>query len=505
MEAEREEAPEVEVSPLPKGWALVKLAEIVERLTDGTHQPPKFERDGVPFIVIGNIKNQAIDWTAVTKWVSRETYETEAKRLRPRKGDILYTAVGSYGIAVHVADDRDFMFQRHIAFLRPRQEIVDPIYLCHALNSPALKHQANKAARGVAQKTVTLGSLRDFVLLLAPLSEQRRIVAQIDGLFAEIAEGEAALEGAHSGLDSWRRSLLKAATMGELTRDWREANRPSETGADLLVALANDPRKSGARRTRALEPVRDDFAPSEELPSTWTWARLSDLSFASSYGTSVKCAYEAAGHPVLRIPNVRNGRIDLSDLKRATESLDIEKHDLVSPGDLLVVRTNGSEDLIGRGTVVIDRIETDAYFASYLIRFRLLGDNMLWRWVGFVFDSPMVRQWMTKHIASSAGQYNVSQASLAQLSIPLPPHAELLELVQRLSNRLMSAEDTEGDIDREASSGSALRQSILKTAFEGRLVPQDPNDEPASVLLARLRAESPSLAPRRARGRKAAS
>jgi type I restriction enzyme S subunit len=174
------------------------------------------------------------------------------------------------------------------------------------------------------------------------------------------------------------------------------------------------------------------------------------------------------------------------------------------PGDLLVVRTNGSEDLIGRGTVVTDQIETDVYFASYLIRFRLVGDPVLWRWIAFVFNSPVVRQWMTKNIASSAGQYNVSQSSLAQLCIPLPPHAEMKVLTQHLTDQFASAEDTEGDIDRERSGGSALRQSILKSAFEGRLVAQDPNDEPASALLARLRAEATS-APSRTRRRKIAS
>jgi type I restriction enzyme S subunit len=336
-----------------------------------------------------------------------------------------------------------------------------------------------------------------------PLAEQVRIVARIDELFAEIAEGEAALERARSGLETWPRALLKAAISGELTRDWREAKPRSETGADLLSRLWSDPRKIAARSICALNSNADEFSVLEELPANWTVARLAELSFASSYGTSAKCVYETTGCPVLRIPNVRKGRIDLSDLKCATEPLSIESDDMVSPGDLLVVRTNGSEDLIGRGTVVTDQIETDTYFASYLIRFRLLGDQVLWRWVAFVFASPLVRQWMTKHIASSAGQYNVSQSSLAKLSIPLPPYSEIEVLTQRLTDRLASAGDTEGDIDREAFGGAALRQSILKCAFEGRLTSRNVNDEPASDLLARLRAEA-LVAPRRARGRRTA-
>jgi type I restriction enzyme S subunit len=156
------------------------------------------------------------------------------------------------------------------------------------------------------------------------LSEQRRIVARIDELFAEIAEGQAALERAGQGLETWRRALLKAAVTGELTRAWREANRPTETGADLLARIRAEREASNSgtfrgRRANAAEPL--DSAGLPELPDGWLWATLAELSRSSSYGTSVKCSYEAIGAAVVRIPNVRSGRVDLSDLKMATENL----------------------------------------------------------------------------------------------------------------------------------------------------------------------------------------
>jgi type I restriction enzyme S subunit len=135
----------------------------------------------------------------------------------------------------------------------------------------------------------------------------------------------------------------------------------------------------------------------------------------------VKCTYEANGIVVLRIPNIREGRVSLSDVKSATEGFDIGTDDFISPGDLLIVRTNGSEDLIGRAAVVTDPIGLDAYFASYLIRFRLAGDEMLWRWIEYVFNSPIVRQWMSRNIASSAGQHNVTQGALVDMPLPISP------------------------------------------------------------------------------------
>jgi type I restriction enzyme, S subunit len=173
----------------------------------------------------------------------------------------------------------------------------------------------------------------------------------------------------------------------------------------------------------------------------------------------------------------------------------------VRPGDLLIVRTDGSEDLIGRGAIVTESLRKEAYFASYLIRFRLVGDHHLWRWIGHVFNSPIVRKWMISHIASSAGQYNVSQTALASLPLPIPPASEIRLLDDRLRDQLGGADDADTLLEAESTNGLAIRQSILKAAFEGRLVPQDPADEPASLLLSRLRVDYPSNEARRRRAR----
>jgi len=499
MAAEREDALDAdEPWPLPQGWGFAKLGEIVERLTDGTHQPPKFEKVGVPFVVIGNIKGHAIDWSSVSKWVSLDTYETEAKRLRPRRGDVLYTAVGSYGLAVNVADDRDFMFQRHIAFLRPNSEAVDPNYLSYVLNSPTLKRQADRAARGVAQKTVTLGSLRDFVLPLAPLSEQRRIVARIDELFAEIAEGEAALELARSGLDTWRRALLKAAVTGEVTRDWRERNESTESGAGLIKFIqaqrssADGPRKSTRSDSRALVDLND--AP--EIPDTWSWAKFGDVIEGMEYGTSEKCDTDQIGIPVLRMGNIFEGKIDYGRLKFGRA----DKLPALIPGDILFNRTNSAE-LVGKSAVYRGS-PNPCSFASYLIRVRApaLNSDFVAAWI----NSAYGRQWITENKSQQVGQANLSGGKLCSMPIPIPPRHEQDEMASRLADAMAAKDDLHGLLSASELDKEALRQSILKSAFEGRLVPQDPNDEPASILVARLRAEAPST-PRRTRGRKTAS
>ncbi len=188
-------------------------------------------------------------------------------------------------------------------------------------------------------------------------------------------------------------------------------------------------------------------------------------------------------------------------MKFATADLGLEATDFVAPGDLLVIRTNGSETLIGRGGVAFKELPTPTYFASYLIRFRLLGGDLVWRWISTFFESSTVRLWMKGQIASSAGQYNVSQTSLASLPIPIPPPAEATEILRRVSEALAAAADTLAMLDAEAADAARLKQSILKAAFEGRLVPQDPADEPAADMLARLRPDGAGDG-RAARGRR---
>jgi type I restriction enzyme, S subunit len=316
--------------------------------------------------------------------------------------------------------------------------------------------------------------------------------------------GEAALSAARKGLDTFRRALLKAAATGELTKDWRAANPATETGHDLLARIAKDRavKASGKGRSRRNDDSQLNINALPALPEGWAWAKLDALSWSSSYGTSVKCAPDAAGVAVLRIPNIREGEIVHRDLKFATTELRLESHDYTEPGDLLVIRTNGSEMLIGRGGVCFVKPDQPTYFASYLIRFRLLGGELMWRWVSKFFESPPVRHWMTRQIASSAGQYNVSQSNLASLLVPIPPPAEIVEILRRVSDALSASADTLAVLDAEAADAARLKQSILKAAFEGRLVPQDTTDEPATALLARLAANRLAISAKRARARK---
>ncbi|WP_080672108.1 restriction endonuclease subunit S [Bradyrhizobium japonicum] len=478
---------------LPEGWVWMPLGALGTWTGGGTPSKANalfWENGTVPWVSPKDMKVEIIGETEDK--ITPEAVASSSAKYVPEGSVLMVMRSGilrhSFPVAV---TDRVVTLNQDLRALAPRAGI-DPRYIARylALATQRVLHECSKD--GTTVNSIEVSALERLPVPLAPLSEQRRIVARIDALFSEIGVGEAALVEARKGLETFRRALLKAAVTGELTKDWRAANPTNDRDHDLLACIERERAEKASTRgrsPRSVDALPPDARTLPALPDGWIWETLERLSWASSYGTSVKCAQDAHGDAVLRIPNIRGGEIVYGDLKFATTDLRLTPNDFVAPGDLLVIRTNGSETLIGRGGICDRKPDQPTYFASYLIRFRLLGDGLIWRWVSNFFESPPVRQWMTRKIASSAGQYNVSQSNLASLPIPVPPFAEMSEILRRISDAVVTSADTLAHLEAEVTDAARLKQSILKAAFEGRLVPQHAADEPASVLLARFAAD----------------
>jgi type I restriction enzyme, S subunit len=271
---------------------------------------------------------------------------------------------------------------------------------------------ARKAGTTVA--SLEMSRFYDFTLPVPPLDEQRRI--------ADI------LEDHLSRLDAADRNLDRAA---------RRSGALSQTLLDALV------------------------------PAEAPMIRLGTLAQSSGYGTSAKCVVDGRGSAVVRIPNLRRGRIDLSDEKRVEDSsVDVSKLKL-APGDLLVVRTNGSKDLIGRTAVVQE--DVDASFASYLIRFRFDPSRIHPRWAHLMLGRQFARRQLEALAASSAGQYNLSLAKLTELEIPVPSIREQREVLGTMDDQGSSTDRIVGAIQQSRVRIYALRRALLAAAFSGKL------------------------------------
>jgi len=198
-----------------ENWPQCDLRDICVKITDGTHQPPPFTEDGIPFLFVRNIVSGTIDFDT-EKHVTQKTFETLTRSWRAERGDILYSAVGSFGVAVVVETDRRFAFQRHIALLKLQLDVVDPWFLSFYLNSPGGKAQSEARALGGGQRTVTLGSLGGFRVPRPPLDIQRGVAARLHSRLADVAETRARFESQAAEIGRLSAALLRRAFSGGL-------------------------------------------------------------------------------------------------------------------------------------------------------------------------------------------------------------------------------------------------------------------------------------------------
>ena len=151
--------------------SMASMDELCSIITDGTHQPPKFYTDGIPFIFVSNLVKNTVTYNA-EKFISEETYSELYKRTPIEVGDLLLSTVGSYGHPAVVVEDRKFLFQRHIAYLKPKRDIVNSFYLHAALLSPDSQRQIEEKVKGIAQKTLNLSEIKKILIPLPSIEEQ---------------------------------------------------------------------------------------------------------------------------------------------------------------------------------------------------------------------------------------------------------------------------------------------------------------------------------------------
>ncbi|MEC0694178.1 restriction endonuclease subunit S [Bacillus atrophaeus] len=213
---------------LPYNWRWVSLESVCETITDGDHQAPPKSEEGIPFLVISNINKGVLDFQK-TRFVPKEYYNKLHAKRKPKVGDVLYSVTGSYGIPVLVDTDKEFCFQRHIAILKPNEDICSK-YLYYILKSRLVYNQATNYATGTAQLTVPLSGLRKIKIPLPSLNEQNYIVGKIERMFNKQAYAEKFCIISNENIEVLKQSILSKAFKGELG-----TNNPSEENAIELL------------------------------------------------------------------------------------------------------------------------------------------------------------------------------------------------------------------------------------------------------------------------------
>ena len=242
------------------------------------------------------------------------------------------------------------------------------------------------------------------------------------------------------------------------------------------------------RRGKYKEPSTPDTSALPELPEGWVWATLSQVAeIQGGIQKQPKRAPADNPFPFLRVANVLRGSLDLEEVHEIELFTgELDKLRLVS-GDLLIVEGNGSPSQIGRMAIWKGEIE-DCVHQNHIIRARSFT-GIVPQFVESYWNSPTGAAQVTGVASSTSGLYTLSVSKVSVLSIPLPPLAEQRRIVAEVERRLSVVQQVEATVEASVARAERLRQSVLKQAFSGKLVPQDPDDEPASALLERIRAE----------------
>ena len=407
--------------PIPESWAWTTLDNIAETITDGDHQPPPKASSGIPFLVISNIVSGNISFKN-TRYVSNEYFQSIPAFKRPRKGDILLSVTGSYGIPVLVENARDFCFQRHIALIRSNW--VEKEFLLHYLKSHDAKKYFDSVATGTAQKTVSLERLREMWVPLPPLAEQRRIVSRFDALssLSDSIDEDSAAFGALAGTAKSR--ILDLAIRGALVPQ-DPTDEPASVLLDRIRSTADKPPcpKKGGKA----EPIgiSDPLFP---IPESWEWTTLGEIGEVVR-GTGIKRSdMSETGRPC-----VRYGEIYTTYSLRTEKVVSFISEELFRSSKHVQAR---SVLMTLTGEDRKDIAKTIAYLGDEPIA---ISGDMLGicprevepLYLSFALNSPWAIERKGK-LATGDLVIHISQKSMSCFPVPLPPLAEQRRIVAKV-------------------------------------------------------------------------
>ncbi|MGJ5050035.1 hypothetical protein ACQR09_23480 [Bradyrhizobium oligotrophicum] len=466
--------PADELEDLPGTWCWTKIGAIAE--LRGEKVDPSSDPD-LRFVGMDDIEPNGLHATQNRPF---GLMQSSANRFRP--GDVLYGRLRPYLNKTALAADHGACSGELLPIV-PRIGI-EPGFLQYFIHSRRFVNNAMSAVTGDRPR-IDFARIGQFDFPLAPSNEQRRIAARIDELFAEIAAGEAALADARKGLETFRRALLKATVTGELTKDWRGQNSIAETGAAIVEKLR--------KRHPDASPTRSEWTPKSslpKLPDTWAWCAVEEAGEVQ-LGRQRAPQHHDGEHmrPYLRVANVLEDRLDLSDVKWMNFTPEEFKTFSLRPEDILL-NEGQAPDLLGRPAMYRGEIE-DCCFQKTLLRFRA-KDGILPDFALIVFRYYMRSGRFKRESRITTNIGHLTQVRFVVMEFPVPPRAEQEAIVDLFGAQEAAVVDTLTLLDAEAADVARLKQAILKAAFEGRLVPQDPADEPAGALLARIAAGRPA-------------
>ncbi len=372
-------------------------------------------------------------------------------------------------------------------FIQPPSEIsID--FLHYFLSSQPL----GQLDKSTAIPSLSRDDLYRVRVPVAPRAEQTRIVEKLESLLTDLDAGVSELKAAQRKLVQYRQSLLKTAVEGALTADWREANAPQETGAQLLARILRERRarfeqKHGLKK-KYKEPAAPDTSQLPPLPEGWVWTTIDQCALDERsitdgpFGSNLKTEhYTESGPLVIRLQNIGDGEfLDARAHISEAHYEQLQKH-AVHEGDLVVAMLG---ETLPRACIVPLGI-APAIVKADCARIRPNTELVASEFFLAALNAEPTRK-RTISLVKGIGRPRVNLANIRAIAIPIPPFPEQHQILTQLDTALTACQQQQNAIAHALKQAAAQRRNLLRAAFSGQLVPQDPNDEPASALLARI-------------------
>ncbi|QEM05692.1 hypothetical protein DIU31_020040 [Mucilaginibacter rubeus] len=409
---------------LPEGWKCVKLGNVCKKIIGGGTPSTKnneYWGGNIPWISSADI--QGLKEIVPRKMITLKGLENSTTNILPKGGIIVVTRVGLGKIAI---TPYDIAFSQDNQGLVLDENLIDQAYalICLSRAVQSFKHQS----RGTTINGVTKKQLVELEIPLPSIREQIQIVQKIEELFSELDKGIENLKTAQEQLKVYRQAVLKWAFEGKLTN----------------------------------ENVKDG-----ELPEGWEWKKLKDISDNIQYGYTESSSLNLIGPKFLRITDIQDGKVNWKNVPYCKIKEGEKNKYLLKDGDLVFARTGAT---VGKSYLIKGDIP-EAVFASYLIRVRV-SKQINERYLSAFFNSSIYWSQITEGQVG-IGQPNVNGTKLGNLKVPLAPISKQESIVQEIESRLSVCDKIEETITSSLQQAEALRQSILKKAFGGKLVKED--------------------------------
>lgn len=416
------------------------LGTVAEYINGRAFKPSEWENNGLPIIRIQNLTNP----NAPFNYSSSE----HEKKFLIKNGDLLFAWSASLG--AHIWNGSDAWLNQHIFKVIPKND-VDKKFLYYYLSK--VVSDLYSKAHGTGMVHITKKPFMNTPIPIPDIMSQRIIVKHIEESLSQLDSAVETLNKTKQQLEIYRQAVLKEAFSGSLTQRWRSSH-PDNNLESILSIVYNYQEQSDVENKLLCE--FELF----ELPSTWKWISLGDISNGTEYGTSKK-SLNFGRTPVVRMGNLQNGMIDWTDLSYSDDEDEINKYQLHS-GDVLFNRTN-SPELVGK--TAIYRGEQEAIFAGYLIRINQMA-CINPEYLNYYMNSHTAKNYGNKVKTDGVNQSNINGKKLCTYPFPLCSEEEQKQVVYELKSRLSLCDSIKKTVNQSLQQAEALRQSILKQAFE---------------------------------------